>query len=169
MRVTRRQLRQIIKEAVALRESIDVFNGETGELIELESEDVLGDMGITFRVTSDGAYEVSDEDFWTLDDHVRGKQAPQGADTSWRDSWDDDSGWQNPPDDLIRRARNWAHDAAAQFASGDYGVSGDLSNYAPDMARGVKWEFGHDEWQSLMDHFGSEWAVYEFVADNIVV
>ena len=171
MKITRRQLRRLI------REGIDIMNAETGELMifdemeggadapEAAARDILRRLRIT-PLESSHTYdddpdveiiEVSPDDWALMDVELRGKRRYR-KNKKERERMD--------VDNLLARADQWAADA-----SGDYGADNpevDMQDVAWDLAGGAKYEFREDEWDELIWHFdNSEDELVTYIADSI--
>lgn len=135
-----------------------MMNGDTGELFSspnLAAE--LDRMGIKYSFDresgpDDEVLVVSNRDFGFVVDRLGLKRKPKSVDL----------------DDVISKVNAWADDARAQFESGNYGVGGDLSGYAYDMADSIRWELTGAEWDEYVDFIGDEedaiWSVAEKIS-----
>jgi len=171
MKITKRQLKQIIKEG------IDILNSETGELLVFEDDwqdgsadapeaaarDIMKRLNITELPSNwdleDGVetIEVTPDDWALIDVELRGKRRYR-KNKREQERLDIDN--------LLARADQWAMDA-----SGDYGADNpevDMQDIAWDLAAGAKYEFREDEWDELIWHFdNSEDELLTFIADRI--
>ena len=169
MRITKRQLRQIIKEG------IDIVNSETGELLVFEDDwetgggdapeaaarDIMKRLNITQLSSQiDGDIEdieVRPEDWAVMDVELHGKRRYR-KNKREQERMD--------VDNLRARLDRWAADAR-----GDYGADNpdvDMQDVAWDLASGAKYEFQEDEWDELiwsMDGYEDELITY--IADMI--
>jgi len=177
MKITRKQLRQIIKEA------IDVMNAETGELLIFDDQpdvnadggsiksdapeaaalDMMKRLGITAspdpEYSSDGVdtYPLPNEQWEMMQDELYGKRAARKskADKERLDIHN-----------LMNRLEQWAVDAG-----GDYGADNpdvDMQDIAWDLSDAAQFEFQKDEWDELIWAFdGNEDDLRTFVADSI--
>ena len=173
MRVTKRQLRRIIREA------IDVIDPETGEVfLEFGDDGFAPDaawpelqrrLNIQPRYDADGttAY-VGGDDRTRLEDETVGKRDDRAA---------ADKAKRLQIDNLLARVDQWGADAAADFLADNPGK--DIGGYAPDLARSIEHEFDNDEWNELAWHFDEEaWEIgpnedgtdmlFDYVAGAIV-
>jgi len=169
VKITKRQLRKIIREA------IDVIDPDTGEVFLEFGED--GDypdaawpelqrrLNIQPRYDADGttAY-VGGDDRTRLENETVGKR-------------DDRAAKRLQIDNLLARVDQWAKGAAADFLADNPGA--DIGSVAPDLARSIEYEFYNDEWNELTWHFDEEaWAIgpdedgtealYDYVVGAIV-
>lgn len=169
MRITRTQLRRIIREA------IDVVNADSGEVMEFgQDPDAARALGQTALPDSawhelqrrlgiasvPGPYgpEISDADFERLRDEVEGKRHRRKVQRRRLPPLD--------PDALMAQARTWATEAGADWAADNPGA--DLSSVAPDLARSVKLIFTGSEWRELLASFDwDEESLYSAVAETI--
>ena len=169
VRITRRQLRQIIKEG------IDIMNTETGELLVFEDdwqdgsadapEAAARDIMKRLRITQLGSeidgdietIEVRPEDWAVMDVELHGKRRYR-KNKREQERLDIDN--------LLARADQWAMDA-----SGDYGADNpevDMQDVAWDLAASAQYEFREDEWDELVWHFdNSEDELITYIADRI--
>ena len=166
MKITRKQLRRIIKEAT------DVINRDNGEVLPFGEdrpgssiknlgpdkavEDIMKRLGISvkpddFKTYSTGGREIvlPDAEWQKMEDEVVGKRdrregkrksAQMAADRERLDI-----------DNLLRRLRNWAEDTARDYMGDNPGV--DLQDVAYDLADAWEFEFQPDEREELMWHF----------------
>ena len=170
MRITKRKLRKIIREA------IDVVNSESGEVFEFGPEglpdeawpDLQRRLGITpldpspdadvAYATDPGSIEVSNEDFYKLEDEVEGKR--------WKRKRTADERRLNPVA-LRHRLDKWAEDAGYEYVADNPGT--DLQDVARDLAASAEYQFEQDEWDALIDDFDyDEDALLGYIADTIV-
>jgi hypothetical protein len=176
MKITRRQLRQIIKE------SIDVINDENGELIEFgDMEDaaapeaaldnILQRLGIKpkrqeIRGLEAGGVETdwyfNAEDYADIYHETEGKRHVRGRK---KERTRMDIG------NLLAKATEWAVEAGREY-SADNITDVDMELVARDLALGAKYEFAADEWEELIYHFDDEGQgldhLIDFIADSIV-
>ena len=169
MRITRHQLRKIIKEG------IDIVNSETGELLVFEDDwetggghapeaaarEIMKRLGvaeISSVITDDiEDIEVRPEDWARMEVELEGKRRYR-RNKKERERLDIDN--------LRARLDQWAADAR-----GDYGADNpdvDMQDVAWDLASGAKHEFREDEWDELigsMDYDEDELVTY--IADMI--
>ena len=182
MRVTERQLRRIIKEA------IDVINAETGELRifadegdpaadgfapdapELAARNVMKRLGLT-PVTGEGPSDrepgveeiyLSPDDWDAMDAEIGGKRHKRKAKKE-RDRLNIDN--------LLARVDQWADNAGGDYGADNPGT--DMQGVARDLALGAEFEFREDEWDALINHFDDlesfhpEDDLITYIADRI--
>jgi hypothetical protein len=169
MKITRRQLRRIIKEG------IDIVNSETGELLVFEDDwqdgggdapeaaarDIMKRLNITQLSSEiDGDIEdieVRPEDWAKMDVELHGKRRYR-KNKREQERLDITN--------LMNRLEQWAKDAG-----GDYGADNpdaDFQDIAWDLSDSAQFEFKEDEWDELIWAFdGSEDELRTFVADSI--
>jgi len=175
MKITRHQLRKIIREA------IDVLNNETGELLifddvgevsadghtigadapEAAARDILRRLQITpIDSEIDGdieTIEVSPEDWAVMDVELRGKRRYR-KNKREQERLDIDN--------LRGRLDQWAANASSDYGGDNPDV--DMQDVAWDLAAAAKYEFKEDEWDELvweMDNDEDELITY--IADMI--
>ena len=150
MKITRRQLRSIIKEAM------DVVNVQTGEVLTFgDSErDVAPDAAVPdlvrrlgLNMSPSGA--LSNADFQKLEDETVGKQDRRSAKRKSAQMAADRE--RLNIDNLLQRLRYWAEDTARDYMGDNPGV--DLQDVAYDLADAWEFEFEPDEREELMWHF----------------
>ena len=166
MKITRRQLRRIIREAI--NERIDVVDRETGEVMvfgrdgreaapESAWPDLVKRLGLEPNdigpdAAGDQSFTLSNQEFAKLEDEVLGKQDRRSAKrksaqmAADRERLDIDS--------LLQRLRGWAEDAARDYMGDNPGV--DLQDVAYDLADAWEYEFEADEREELMWHFDDD-------------
>ena len=150
MKITRRQLRSIIKEAM------DVVNVQTGEVLTFgDSErDVAPDAAVPdlvrrlgLNMSPSGA--LSNADFQKLEDETLGKQDRRSAKRKSAQMAADRE--RLNIDSLLQRLRYWAEDTARDYMGDNPSV--DLQDVAYDLADAWEFEFEPDEREELMWHF----------------
>ena len=169
MKITRRQLRRIIKEG------IDIVNSETGELLVFEDDwqdgggdapeaaarDIMKRLNITQLSSQiDGDIEdieVKPEDWALMDVELHGKRRYR-KNKREQERLD--------VKNLMNRLDQWAKDAG-----GDYGADNpdvDMQDVAWDLSDSAQFEFKEDEWDELIWAFdGSEDELRTYIADMI--
>jgi len=174
MRITRRQLRRIIKEG------IDIINNETGEILVFEDDwetgggtapeaaarnalkrlritptkdEPSGDPGVTDIYVEPSDYAVLDTEFEGKRRHRRNKKERERLDV----------------DNLLARLDKWADDARGDYSADNPGA--DMQGVAWDLAASAKYSFRSDEWDELMWYFGGfdqgEAGLQTYIADSI--
>ena len=174
MKVTRRQLRHLIREALEL----DIVNQDTGEVFEFGehglSDHIPGEawpdlqkrLGIQPVSTSEDGVYVSDEDYGKLDNEVRGKRSSRHRD---REKKRMDIG------NLQARLDQWIDDARSGYVGDNPGV--DMQDVARDLAASAQYSFEPDEWAELMwdyekdlehgDYGSGEDLLLDIIADGL--
>ena len=175
VKVTKRQLRRIIKEA------IDIVNSETGELLVFEDD---------WEVKSDSGYSKGDAPESAARDIMKRLNITQlgsEIDGDIEDITVHPEDWEKMSKELydkrrirknkrererldihnlMNRLEQWAADAG-----GDYGADNpdvDMQDVAWDLSDAAQFEFKEDEWDELIWAFdGNEDDLRTFVADRI--
>tara|TARA_B100000519_G_scaffold140708_1_gene121922 strand:+ start:93 stop:659 length:567 start_codon:yes stop_codon:yes gene_type:complete len=181
MRITRKQLKQIIKEA------IDVMNSETGEVLVFDDQaaaeaglsqpdapeaaalDMMKRLGVmddakfetgAFPEYGDTpTYSLPDDKWQMMEDELYGKRAARKskADKERLDI-----------DNLMDRARAWAQGVGDDYMADNRGSEQSLEDVAWDLSDAAEMEFKEDEWNELLYHF--DFNVEDlrmFIADEI--
>jgi hypothetical protein len=181
MKITLRQLRQIIKEG------IDILNTETGELLVFEDDwqdgsadapeaaarDIMKRLNIAQLGSEiDGdieTIEVAPEDWALMDVELRGKRRYR-KNKKEQERLD--------VDNLLKRLDQWAADASSDYAADNPGI--DMQGVARDLAASAKYAFEPDEWEELVWHFDKDFdygvsdygsgedLLIDIIADSIV-
>ena len=166
LKITRKQLRRIIKEA------IDVVNDETGELIEFgDMEDaaapeaaldnILKRLNIKPKRTAttglaDGGVEKSmyfnAEDYADIYHETQGKRDMRSRKRAHAQFKADEA--RLNIDNLLQRLGDWAADAARDYMGDNPGT--DLQDIAYDLADAWEFEFAKDEQEELLWHFDGD-------------
>ena len=180
VKVTKRQLRTIIKEA------IDVINASTGEIKifadegdpalgdfkpdapELAARDVIKRLGLTPLENMDdslrepGVEEIylGAEDWAEMDYEIGGKRHKRKAKKEL-----DRLNVEN----LMTRLENWALNAREEYIADNPGSKDTMDMVAWDLAKGAEYSFEPDEWNTLMyaGPFESDDGIYTYIADLI--
>ena len=162
MKITRRQLRTIIKEA------IDVMDSSTGELLVFDDEaasdsglaqpdapeaaalDIMRRLGIKSQPDPQYSndvptYVVSSDDYEKMHQELYGKRA---ARKSKADKKRLDIG------NLMDRVVDWGTQAGREYLADNRGAR--LEDIAFDLAQAAEMEFKPDEWNELLYHFDFE-------------
>ena len=147
IRITNRQLKRIINEA------IDVVNQDTGEVFDFgeESRSGLPDKALSDLVSRLGLNlspngTLSNDDFQKLEDEVMGKQLQRGAKRAHAQAAADRE--RLDIDNLLERLSNWAADAFNDYAADNPNT--DIQDVAYDLADAWEFEFAKDEQEELM-------------------
>ena len=177
MKITRRQLRQIIKEA------IDVQNASTGEIMifadegdpaldqwtadapELAARDTIKRLGLTplegYEDDPNDATEeifLSAEDWAAMDAEIGGKRHKRKMNKEAE---------RLNIDNLMARLEDWASSAGEEYVADNPGT--DTQDIAWDLAQGAEYSFEPDEWNILLYQgpFEGEDDLYTYIADMI--
>jgi hypothetical protein len=153
VKITRKQLRKIIREA------IDIVNVETGELIDFGEDSMTGipDEAVPNLVKRLGLNlspndALSNEDWEKLHDETMGKQYTRQRKKDHAQFKADEE--RLNVDNLLTRLSNWAHDAFKDYAGDNPGT--DIQDVAYDLADAAEYEFEADEWEELLWHFDGD-------------
>ena len=150
MKITKRQLRRVIKEA------IDFVNQDTGEVIDFGEDSASGipDQAVPdlvkrlgLSVSPNGA--LSNDDWQKLEDETLGKRYDRDSKRKV-DQFRADEKRLNI-DSLLTRLQDWSHNAFQDYAGDNPGT--DLQDVAYDLADMAEHEFEADEWEELLWHF----------------
>ena len=169
MKITRKQLRRIIKEG------IDILNTETGELLVFEDDwqdgggdapeaaarDIMKRMNISQLSSEiDGdieTIEVRPEDWAKMDVELHGKRRYR-KNKREQERLDIHN--------LMNRLDQWAKDVAIDYGADNPDV--DFQDIAWDLSDAAQFEFRKDEWEELLWAFdGSEDELRTSIADSI--
>ena len=154
MKITKRQLRKII------RESLDIVNRDTGEVLDFGKDsmsgipeealpDLISRLGLNL---SPGGDNLSSEDWQKLEDETMGKQIQRGAKRAHAQAKADSK--RLDVDSLLDRLGDWAHEYFQDYAADNPGT--DLQDVALDLAKSAEYEFEADEWDELLWHFDDD-------------
>ena len=151
MKITKRQLRQIIKEA------IDFVNQDTGEVIDFGEDSLSGipDQAVPdlvkrlgLNVSPNGA--LSNDDWQKLEDETLGKRYDRDSKRKVDQFRADEK--RLDIDSLLRRLSDWASETSSDYMTDTEGDV-DLQDVAYDLADMAEHEFEADEWEELLWHF----------------
>ena len=151
-RITNRQLRRLIREA------LDFVNRETGEVIDFGEDSLSGvpDAAVpdlSRRLGIDlSQEELSPEDWQKLDDEVLGKQEDREVKRRIKKMKADSA--RLDIDNLLSRLRDWAVMAADDFEADNPDTN--IQDVAYDLADAAQFEFERDEWEELLWHFDGD-------------
>ena len=154
MKITRKQLRGIIREA------IDIVNAETGEVIDFGEDSISGipDAAVPDLVKrlglnlSPSGEALSNDDWEKLEAETIGKQ-DRRARKRKSAQMDADRERLNI-DNLLQKLRYWAEDAGRDYMADNPDV--ELQDIAYDLADAWEFEFAEDEREELMWHFDGD-------------
>ena len=153
MKITRKQLRSIIKEAM------DVVNVETGEVIDFGDDSLSGmpdaavpDLVKRLGLNMSPGGQLSNADFEKLENETLGKQDRRAAKRKSAQMAADRE--RLNIDNLLQKLRYWAEDAAKDYMGDNPNV--DLQDIAYDLADAWEFEFAEDEREELMWHFDGD-------------
>ena len=164
MRITKGQLRRLIREA------IDFVNRETGEVIDFGEDSISGvpDAAVpdlSRRLGIDlSQEELSPEDWQKLDDEVLGKQDRRASKKKYAQFMADEE--RLNVDNLLSRLQDWAVMAADDFEADN--PDANIQDVAYDLADAAQFEFERDEWEELLWHFdGDADALKVYTAESM--
>ncbi len=165
MKITKRQLRRLIREA------IDIVNAETGEVHDFGEDSISGipDAAVPDLIKRLGLNmspngTLSNADFEKLEDETLGKQHKRDAKRKVAQFKADEE--RLNVDNLLTRLSNWAHDAFQDYAGDNPGT--DIQDVAYDLADAARYEFEQDEWDELLWHFdGNEEDLKIYAAESM--
>ena len=151
MRITERQLRKLIREA------IDIVNSETGEVIDFGEDsisgipdeavpDLINRLGLNIS-PSGGA--LSNDDWEKLEAETLGKQDRRAA--KRRVAQMDADRERLNIDNLLTRLQDWAVTAADEYQADNPDMN--IQDVAYDLADAWQFEFAKDEQEELLWHF----------------
>jgi len=153
MKITRKQLRSIIKEAM------DVVNVETGEVLTFgdAERDVAPDAAVPDLVKRLGLSmspngTLSNADFDKLEQETLGKQDRRYNKKIFAKSESDRE--RLDIDRLLQRLRYWAEDTFKDYAADN--PDSELQDIAYELADAWEYEFEADEREELMWHFDGD-------------
>ena len=165
MKITRRQLRRIIREA------IDIVNVETGEVIDfgqagsLFPDEAVPDLVKRLDLDLSPNDTLSKEDWEKLFDETVGKHYDRDQKRK-AEKYAANRERLNI-DNLLQRLRDWAQTAADEWqADNPQGPS--VEDVAYDLADAAQYSFQRDEWEELRWHFDDdEHALRSFIMDSM--
>ncbi len=151
MRIRKSQLRQLI------RETLDIVNAETGEVIDFGEgslsgipeeafPDLVKRLGLNLSPSGEA---LSNDDWEKLEAETLGKQDRRASKRKYAE-WTAEQERLNI-DNLLARLRDWAQGAADDYEADNPGV--DIQDVAFDLADAAEYSFERDEWEELLWHF----------------
>ena len=165
IKITKNQLRRIIKEA------IDVIDRDTGEAMRFsdDSSDSMADLpekawpdlvkrlglnpkDVGLDPAGNQGFELDQRDFMRLDNETRGKNYDRKMKKA-SDAYKADRERLNI-DNLLEKLRHWAEDAASDYMADNPGT--DLQDIAYDLADAWQFAFEEDEKEELLWHFDGD-------------
>ncbi len=153
MKITKRQLRRIIREAM------DIVNVETGEVLAFGDDersvapdaavpDLMKRLGLNMRPNG----TLSNDDFEKLEDETLGKKDRRYNKKVFAKHTADQE--RLNIDNLLQKLRYWAEDAGRDYMADNPDV--ELQDIAYDLADAWEYEFEADEREELMWHFDGD-------------
>ena len=161
MKITKRQLRRIIREA------IDVVNQDSGEVLSFSDDpadipekawpDLASRLGLNPEdmgrdASGNQSYELDHNEFMRLDNETRGKQDSRARKRKSAQMTADRE--RLNIDNLLQRLSDWAADAGRDYMADNPGV--DMQDVAYDLADAWQFEFKSDEREELLRHFDGD-------------
>lgn len=167
MKITKRQLRRIIREAI--NERIDVVNRETGEVLvfgrdgreaapEAAWPDLVKRLGLKpnddgLDAAGDQSFTLTNKEFDKLEQETIGKQDRRYNKKIFAKSAEDRE--RLDIDRLLQRLRDWALETSRDYMADTEGDV-ELQDIAYDLADAWEFEFAKDEQEELMWHFDGD-------------
>ena len=153
MRITRRQLRKLIREA------IDIVNSETGEIIDFGEDSISGipDEAVPDLIKrlglniSPSGEALSNDDWEKLEAETMGKQSDRARKKRMADY--EAKRERLNIDNLLQRLSDWAKTAADEWEADNPHGPYDIQDVAFDLADAAEHSFEQDEWDELLWHF----------------
>ena len=159
MKITRRQLRRLI------RETLDIVNVESGEVLTFgDSErdvapdaavpDLMRRLGIDHEsyASDENEYALPDDAWRKVEDETLGKQDARYNKKAFAKSKADAE--RLDIDNLLQKLRHWAEDAGQDYMADNPDV--ELQDIAYDLADAWEFEFAKDEQEELLWHFDGD-------------
>ena len=160
MKITRKQLRGLIREA------IDLINVESGEVLTFGDgeRDVAPDAAVPDLMrrlkiddyenyaSDENEYALPDDAWRRVEEETLGKQDVRYNKKAFAKSKADAE--RLDIDNLLQKLRHWAEDAAKDYMGDNPNV--DLQDIAYDLADAWEYEFEADEREELMWHFDGD-------------
>ena len=155
MKIKLSELRKLIREAVLSEEAIEVYNNDTGELIDtLTRADAKKYTALRGKAILGGEIFLDDDEYENLMDEIE-----REALVKRNERLDINK--------LLARLDDWAQTAAKEFAADNPDV--DISGAAYDLADAAKYNFEPDELNKLLAHFEfDEDAMRSYIMDSMV-
>ena len=164
MKITKNQLRSIIREA------IDIVNQDTGEVIDfgyagsLFPDEAVPDLVKRLNLNLSPNDTLPAEEWEKLFDETVGKH------------YDRDVKRKNKKyaaererlniDNLLQRVQDWAEGSLDEYMA-DH-PEANVQDVALDLAATAEYSFQRDEWEELLWHFDNdEWALRTFIAESM--
>ena len=153
MKITRKQIRRIIKEAM------DVVNVQTGEVIPFGDDSLTGmpdaavpDLVKRLSLDMSPSGELSNADFKKLEAETIGKQDARFAKKKYAQMTADRE--RLNIENLLGRLEGWAKNAANEYSADNPGVN--IEDVAMDLAAAAEHSFEPDEWEELRYYFDND-------------
>ena len=155
MKIKLSELRKLIREAVLSEEAIEVYNNDTGELIDtLTRADADKYTALRGKAILGGEIFLDDDEYENLMDELeRERLVKKNA---------------NKPkiDDVLNKLEQWAQNARKDFLADNPSI--DMQDVARDLAWSAEDSFSTDEWYELMSEFEfDEDALMTAIADMV--
>jgi len=156
MRIRKSRLRQLI------RETLDIVNAETGEVIDFGEgslsgipEEAVPDLFRRLRIdmnryaSDENEYALPNDAWRKLEDETFGKQDKRTRKRKHAELTAEQE--RLNIDNLLQRLSDWAQSAADDYEADNPGT--DIQDVAFDLADAAEYSFERDEWEELLWHF----------------
>ena len=155
MKIKLSELRRLIKETVLSESSLEVYDNDTGEVLDtLTRADADKYAALRGKAIVGGEIFLDGDEFQDLWDEIdQEKRAQRNA--------------RLDINKLLTRLDDWAQSAAREYKADNPGA--DISSVAYDLADAAAYSFESDELNSLLAHFEfDEDAMRSYIMDNMV-
>jgi hypothetical protein len=155
MKIKLSELKQLIREAVLSEGAIEVYNNDTGEIIDtLTRADAKKYTALRDKAILGGEIFLDDDEYENLMDEIEREALAKRNERL-------------DINKLLARLDDWAQTAAREFAADNPDV--DVRDVAHDLADAAEYDFESDEWNKLLAHFEfDEDAMRFYIMDSMV-